>query len=147
MTTAEERILSIDFGRKRIGIALSDPLKIFAYPYKTILNDHTFWKTLLKILNENKVIKILLGYPLKEDGKKSESTFMVERFKLELEAKTPIPVIYWDERYSSVTAKSNIIASVTGKKKRQDKGLVDRNAAYVILQEYLNEISNGRQVL
>lgn len=140
MEGKEERIIAIDYGLKRIGLALSDPLKIFAYPYKTIHNDSSLWSILLSEIKSNNVIEILLGYPLKESGERSISTEFVEKFCEELKTRTNIPVKLWDERYSSEMAKSRILESVTSKKKRREKGLVDRNAASVILQEYLDEI-------
>jgi len=136
----EERILAIDYGLKRIGLALCDPLKIFAYPYKTIENDPLLWTNILAEIQKNCVVEVLLGYPLKENGSKSSSTEFVEKFHEELKTKLNIPVRLWDERYSSELAKSRILESVTSKKKRRDKGLVDRNAASVILQEYLDQI-------
>lgn len=139
MQIPEERILAIDYGLKRIGLALSDPLMIFAYPYKTIENDNRFWELLAEEIKKNNVIEILLGYPLKESGEKSASTEFVEKFAAELSKKTKIHVRLWDERYSSEMAKSRILESVPSKKKRREKGLVDRNAASVILQEYLDE--------
>lgn len=137
----EERILAIDFGEKRIGLALCDPLRIFAYPFKTILNDNDLWGNLKNIISENHVVEIVLGYPLKESGEKSSSTLMVEKFRDELAARSSLPVILRDERYSSSIAMEKILQSTPGKKKRRDKGLVDRNAASVILQEYLDELS------
>lgn len=139
----EERILAIDFGSRRIGLALSDPLKIFAYPYKTIENDSTLWDTLKNEITKNNVIEILLGYPLKENGMKSVSTELVEKFHNEIKSRISVPVKLWDERYSSELAKNKILESVTSKKKRRDKGLVDRNAASIILQEYLDEIKKS----
>ncbi|MGE5681031.1 MAG: Holliday junction resolvase RuvX [Bacillota bacterium] len=135
----EERILAIDFGIKRVGLALSDPLKIFAYPFKTIPNDNKLLESLGQIIKESYVVKIVLGYPLKENGQKSETTLLVEKFKEEFESRINVPIILRDERYSSQLAKENIISSVTSKKKRRDKGLIDRNAASIILQEYLDE--------
>lgn len=135
----EERVLAVEYGSKRVGLALSDPLKIFAYPYKTIENSTDLIDKLVLVIKESSVTKIILGYPLKENGQKSGSTLMVEKFKEELEAKVSIPIQYWDERYSSELAKANILASVKSKKKRRNKGLVDQNAASIILQEYLDE--------
>lgn len=137
-----DRILAVDYGEKRIGLALSDPLKIFAYPYKTLVNDSNFWNSFLKVIQENNVSLIILGYPLKENGEKSSSTTLVEKFKDELTNKTNLPIIYRDERYTSELAKSNILASVQSKKKRRDKGLIDRNAASILLQDYLDESKN-----
>lgn len=135
-----ERILAVDYGEKRIGLALSDPLRIFAYPFKTLINDYNFWNSFLKLLSENDITLIILGYPLKENGERSSSTELVEKFRDELSKNTNLPVLYRDERYTSEMAKTNILASVPSKKKRRDKGLVDRNAASILLQEYLDEL-------
>lgn len=135
----KERILAIDYGEKRVGLALCDPLRIFAYPFKTILNDRNFRTNLLSIIKDNCVSLILLGYPLKENGMKTDVTEAVEKFKAELESLAKLPVILRDERYTSAIAKERIIESVKSKKKRRDKGLLDKNAASIILQDYLDE--------
>ncbi|MEW5843733.1 MAG: Holliday junction resolvase RuvX [Bacteroidota bacterium] len=134
----EARILAIDFGEKRIGLAVTDPLNIFAYPLSTLQNDSKFWNNLSKIISEYSVVKIVLGYPLKESGEQSSSTKMVITFKEELEKRISLPVELVDERYSSDIAKQRIIASVSSKKKRRDKSLLDKNAAAVILEDYLS---------
>ncbi|MEE9430016.1 MAG: Holliday junction resolvase RuvX [Melioribacteraceae bacterium] len=133
-----ERVLAIDYGEKRIGIAITDPLKIFAIPITTLENNSTFWKELEKLFNKYNVIKIVLGYPLKEDGTKSRSTIAVEKFEQELKKKIKLPIELVDERYSSSIAQEQINASVKSKKKRRNKALVDMNAAAVILSDYLN---------
>lgn len=134
------RILAIDYGTKRIGLALTDPLMTFAYPYQTILNDQNMWNNLLKIISEMGVSKIVLGYPLKESGDKSTSTNEVEKFHKLLSEKYKNEIILWDERYTSSIAKENILNSVNKKQKRRDKGLLDQNAAAIILQEYLRTL-------
>jgi len=131
------RILGIDYGAKRIGIAITDPLKMFSYPLTTLYNDKNLWRNITKIFDEYEIEMIILGYPLKEDGTKSQSTLMVEDFNIELQKKISSPIILFDERYSSEIAKQYIIASVPSKKKRRNKGLIDKNAASVILQDYL----------
>ncbi len=135
----ETRILAIDYGLKRIGLALSDPLKIFAYPFKTLSNDNKFFYVLKELVDIQGITEIVVGYPLKENGEKSSSTLEVEKFVLRLKENFKIDIILRDERYTSELAKQNILQSVTKKKKRQDKGLVDRNAASIFLQEYLDE--------
>ncbi len=135
----ENRILAIDYGSKRIGLALSDPLKIFAYPFKTLNNDDKLIASLKDLINKQGITEIVLGYPLKENGEKSSSTLEVDKFLLKLKENFQIFIILKDERYTSELAKQNILQSVTKKKKRQDKGLVDRNAASIFLQEYLDE--------
>lgn len=136
----EERVLAIDYGTKRIGLALSDPLKIFAYPYLTVSNDDKLFPTLANLIKEQGISEIVVGYPLKENGEKSSSTLEVEKFVDELKKRISTNIVFRDERYTSELAKQNILQSVTKKKKRQDKGLVDRNAACIFLQEYLDEI-------
>lgn len=131
------RILAVDYGEKRVGIAITDPLRMFAYPLMTIENDANFWKKFDKIFTEYIVELIVLGYPLKEDGSKSSSTLLVEKFREELFKRKPIEIVLVDERYSSSIAKERILQSVPSKKKRRDKSLVDMNAASVILQDYL----------
>jgi len=137
----QKRLLGIDFGTKRVGIAITDPLRIFAYALVTITNDNNFWKVFNQLLVDYEIETIVLGYPLKESGKRSASTELIEKFKEILENNTNIPIVLSDERYSSVIAKQQILESVKSKKKRQDKGLVDKNAAAIILQEYLDSIN------
>jgi putative Holliday junction resolvase len=135
----KKRLLSIDYGAKRVGIAITDPLRIFAYPLETLANDSFFWSNLLKLFSSYEIEKLIIGYPLKEDGSKSSSTELVIKFTEELQKKVNIPFEYYDERYSSEIAKERIISSVSSKKKRRDKGLVDKNAAAVILEDYMKE--------
>jgi len=134
----EQRILAIDYGEKRIGLAVTDPLNIFAYPLVTLLNDSNFIVHLKKIVDEYNVVKIILGYPLKESGEKSKISHLVDKFKEELEIKIGLPVELVDERYSSEIAKRRIIESVSSKKKRRDKSLLDKNAAAVFLEDYMS---------
>ncbi|MCH7774813.1 MAG: Holliday junction resolvase RuvX [Bacteroidetes bacterium] len=132
----EQRILSIDYGKKRIGIALSDPLFTFAYSFKTLINDKNLWENIAEIINEKKVVKVILGLPNEEKNKPLVTE--ISNFKLEIERRFKLEVITWDEEFTSAIAQERIIESVTKKKKRRDKGLIDRNSAAVILQEYLD---------
>lgn len=142
----EARILAIDFGEKRIGLAVTDPLNIFAYPLSTLQNDSKFWDNLSKIISEYSVVKIILGYPLKESGGKSSSSLQVLKFKAGLEKRILVPVELVDERYSSEIAKQRIIELVSSKKKRRDKSLVDKNAAAVILEDYLHALTANEKI-
>jgi len=134
----ETRFLAIDYGKKRIGLALTDPLKIFAYPFETLANDINLLNNLQEIVKTKNIVKIILGYPLKESGEETILSKEIRTFKENLQKHLKIDIILWDERYTSSQALENIIESVTKKKKRKDKGLIDRNAAAVILSEYLN---------
>lgn len=133
----EERILAIDFGEKRIGIAITDPLKIFAYPLTTLNNDSKLMDALKEIINKYSVTKIILGIPLREDGSETVISRKVMNFKSDVEMEFNIDIELVDERYSSSIAKDRIIESVVSKKKRRDKSLLDKNAAAVILEDWL----------
>lgn len=141
MNNEEKRILSIDFGLKRIGLALSDPLLIFAYPFKTIFNDQKLWENLSSIIKEKNIKKIVLGFPLNNNGSKPTIADAVLIFKKKLEKKFKLDVILHDESFSSALAKEKVIESVNKRSKRRDKGLLDQNSAAIILQEYLDSIS------
>ncbi len=132
----EQRILSIDYGKKRIGIALSDPLLTFAYSFKTLINDNKLWKNIAEIISEKKVVKVILGLPNEERNKLLVTE--ISNFKKEIERRFKLEVITWDEEFTSAIAQERIIESITKKKKRRDKGLIDSNSAAVILQEYLD---------
>lgn len=133
----EERILAVDFGEKRIGLAVTDPMNIFAYPLVTLNNDPGFFDRLKKIIDDYKVVKILLGNPVKESGGESRISGLIMKFKDEIETRFSLPVELIDERYSSEIARQRIIETVTSKKKRRDKSLLDKNSAAVILEDYL----------
>lgn len=138
----EKRILAIDYGEKRIGLAITDPLNIFAYPLVTLENDKKFWIKLTEIIKEYNVIKILLGNPLKESGENSHLDSIIQKFKKEIENRFQIDVEMVDERYSSQIAQQRIIFTVKSKKKRRDKSLLDKNAAAVFLEDYLKQAGN-----
>jgi len=134
----EIRIMGIDYGEKRIGIALSDPLLTFAYAFTTLQNDSSFLTNLSKIIIEKKIIKVILGLPSERFKSSKELSQKVLKLKSEIEAKNKIEVILWDEEYSSAIAKEKVMESVTKKSKRKQKDLLDRHSAAVILQEYLD---------
>ena len=134
------RILAIDYGIKRVGFAITDPLRLFAYPLMTINRDKYFWDKFEQLFKDYQIELIVLGYPLREDGSRSSSTELIEKFKTELEKRKSIKIELVDERYSSSIAKERILESVPSKKKRRNKSLVDMNAAAVILQDYLEMI-------
>ncbi|MFC1888079.1 Holliday junction resolvase RuvX [Candidatus Cloacimonadota bacterium] len=130
------RLLGIDYGSVRIGLALSDPLKIISRPYKVILNrgEETF-QELEEIVSLNKVEKIILGLPLDKDGSDSEKTLEVRRFAEELSAALEIEVVLWDERYTS--SKANSWLKEMGIDYRKSKTVIDKIAASIILKDFL----------
>lgn len=144
MPSEEKRILAIDFGLKRIGLALSDPLMIFAYPYKTITNDKNTLNELRQIINEKNVAEIILGFPFSETRSRTSVKDDILRFKETIEKKFMINVQLFDETYTSSIARENVIKTVTKKSKRKDKGLLDMNSAAIILQEYLDNLKEEK---
>jgi putative holliday junction resolvase len=144
MIPQENRVLAIDFGLKRIGIALSDPLKIFAYPFKTFSNDSNFFTDLLKLIKEQNVVKIILGIPDADNKSTNDLKQKINTLKDRIE-KTGIEIITWDESYTSLIASERILESVSKKNKRKEKGLLDQHSAAIILQEYLDSVKNSEK--
>lgn len=134
------RILGIDYGLKRIGIAVSDPLHIFASSLSTLPNDSDTLKKLSGIISEKNITLIILGIPSDEDKSRTSIVKDVRIFKEKLKDKFQLEVIEWDETYTSVIAQRRVIESVTKKKSRMKKGVLDMNSAAVILQEYLDSL-------
>jgi len=140
MNDSETRYMAIDYGSKRIGLALSDPFKIFAYPFETILNSPRTIDEIQKIISDKGIIKIIIGLPYKEDGSVGELGSTIRAFAGSLKELTPVEIDFWDERYSSSIASERILASGIKKKARRNKALIDKNAAAVILQEYMDSL-------
>lgn len=137
------RILAIDYGTKRTGLAVSDPLRIIAGGLETIPT-HTLIPYLKKYIQENPVDIIVMGKPLQMDGSASESFKHIEPMVKRLKKEFPsIEIVYHDERFTSVLAQRTILESGIGKMKRRDKALVDKVSATIILQSYMEWGSGG----
>jgi len=132
----EERILGIDYGTKNIGIAVSDPLGLFASPLETVKRGK-LEKRIEELILVYPIKKIIIGYPLRTDGKVGKRAEEVEEFAAAVRGKFNIEVELWDERYSTVEAER--IMKDAGKSPSREKPKVDRIAAAVILQSYLDE--------
>ncbi|MEN8139556.1 MAG: Holliday junction resolvase RuvX [Bacteroidota bacterium] len=132
------RLLAIDFGTKRIGLAETDPLQIIASALETVENEKVF-VFLDEYLGREQVDEIIIGEPKQKDGTPSESEREIKMFIEELEKKFPDVVIKrFDERYTSKMAFQTMIDSGIGKKARRNKGLIDKISATIILQSYLD---------
>ena len=132
------KILAIDYGLKRTGIAYSDEIIPIAHPLKTV-QTHLLWDFLNKYFLENNVQTIVLGMPKKLDGSSTNSTPYVKGFKKKLCKEFPQKnIIMIDERFTSKIAKKSILACGVKKKRRQDKSLIDKVSATIILQNYLD---------
>ena len=134
------RIIGIDYGKKRCGIAVTDPLQIISQPLETVQSDQLL-DYLKKYIETEEVDGIALGIPFHLDGSHSDTTEMVYAFKAQLLATFPdLPIHEVDERFTSKEAQGIVIQTVKSKKKRRnDKGLVDRISASIILESFLNK--------
>jgi putative Holliday junction resolvase len=131
------RILAIDYGIKRTGLAVTDELQIIAFGLTTVPTE-TIFTFLTDYFTKENVNKVLVGEPKQMSGQPSESTPFIEKFVAEFKEKFPtIPVIRVDERFTSKIAFQTMIASGLSKKQRQNKGLVDEIAATILLQDFL----------
>lgn len=133
------RILAIDFGLKRTGIAVTDPLKIIASALTTVPTSEVF-DFLSRYCSTEEVEKFIVGLPLYPDGNPAQIAPQVDIFAEKLKKLFPDkPVLRQDERYTSNEAKRIILASGIKKQKRRDKTLVDKIAAALILEQYMQE--------
>lgn len=131
------RILAIDYGRKRTGLAVTDELQIIASGLTTIPSDTAIAFLTAYFIKEN-VTKVLIGEPKQMNGQPSESTSIIEKFVADFRAAFPqMPIVRVDERFTSKMAFQTMIDSGLSKKQRQNKGLVDEIAATILLQDYL----------
>ncbi len=137
------RILSIDYGKRRTGLAVTDPLRLIANPLETVPTASLLAYLQSYCVSED-VEQIVIGRPTMVNGQPSENLKRVEAFAKLWKTKMPsIPIYYYDERFTSVLAHQAIIDSGVRKKvRRTDKGLVDKISAAIILEDYLK--SQGR---
>ncbi len=131
------RILAIDYGTKRTGLAVSDPLKMIAGALATVPT-HELERYIAKYVAENDVETIVLGKPSRMDGSPSETMRYIEPLAGRLRSAYPDKrVVLYDERFTSVMAQRTIRESGIGRMARRDKALVDKVAATIILQSYM----------
>jgi putative Holliday junction resolvase len=140
------RILAIDYGQKRVGLAVTDSLQITANGLDTV-PVHEIFDYLRKYLAKETVEKFVIGYPLQMNGKESESMQYIRPFVAGLKKQFPsIDLIYADERFTSVLAHKTMQEAGLKKKDRQNKPLVDKIAAVIILQSYLENEHNKQYI-
>lgn len=137
------KYLGVDFGLKRIGIAITDTEKKFSFYRDYVLNDKYAIDKIVEIIRQENVSRIILGYPLNFKSEKTDITLSVENFSSELNTallkkEIEAEIIYFDERFTSSISQDNLIQSGLSKKKRRDKGILDSMSAKIILQDYLD---------
>lgn len=129
--------MSIDYGRKRTGLAVTDPLQIIAGGLATVATSELFdW--LHDYISREPVERIIIGEPRQPNGQPSENMARVQQFVNRWRRAVPqVPIEYYDERFTSVLAHQAMLDGGLKKKARQDKALVDEISATIILQDYM----------
>lgn len=139
------RILSIDYGTKRIGLAITDPLQIFASPLDTV-SPNEFDKFITDYLKTEVVDAFVIGYPVQMNNQPSEAIRYINPFIKKLEKTFPGKHIHLvDERFTSQIALRTMIDGGVKKKDRRDKSMVDKISASIILQSFLDTRSNKKE--
>lgn len=134
------RLLAIDYGTKRTGIAVSDQLKIIASGLTTVPT-HTLFEFLADYFMKEDVAKVIIGLPKQTNNEISDSMKYIESFVKKFKKQfVTIPIEYYDERFTSVIANQTIRDSGLKKKDRQNKALVDKISATIILRDYMESL-------
>ncbi len=138
------RVLAIDYGKKRVGIAVTDPFQIIANNLTTV-PAHTIWNFLDEYFQKEKVEKVVVGYPRKLNNEASSAVIYINPFLKKFQLKYPnIQLEIIDERFTSKIAFQTMIEGGVKKQKRRDKTMVDAISATIILQSYLEQKRNQR---
>lgn len=137
-------VLGIDFGRSRIGVAISDELRLLAHPLETIPAGKNAARRIAEIVRERKIDHVVVGLPRNMDGTFGAAASEAEKFVQELRALIPREITTWDERLTTVAA--NRALREAGKKTRATRGYVDQVAAQMILQGYLDRQQEAARV-
>ncbi len=130
------RILSIDYGKKRTGLAVTDPLQIIANGLCTVATADLY-DYVDKYVHTEQVELIVIGEPRQPNGQPSENLARVREFVARWKKRQQTPIVFYDERFTSVLAHKAMIDGGLGRKARQNKALVDEISATIILQSYL----------
>lgn len=131
------RILAIDYGKKRVGLAVTDPLKIIANKLTTV-RSHDIFDFLKDYLQKEDVERVIIGYPLQMNNEASEAVLYINPFIKRFQKLYPeMPLEQVDERFTSKMAFQTMIDAGLKKKDRQNKGTIDAVSATIILQSYM----------
>lgn len=142
------RILALDYGERRIGIALSDPTRTIASPLTTVVRrpgKRPPWPEIGKIIQEHEVTEVVIGLPLDLAGNERQWTTEVREFGQEVTRRFGLPVHWIDERMTSVRAERTVRSMGLKRSEREDKERIDAAAAALILQGYLAQLRNRRE--
>lgn len=122
------RYLGIDYGKKRIGLSISDEDGKIAFPHKVLYNRSSVWEEILSVVKKEKITKIIIGFPVPFSGKENPQTKEIRSFSKELEHKIKLPIEFQNEILTTKAAKEG-----------SSKETLDASAAALILQDYLDK--------
>lgn len=131
------RALGIDYGTVKVGLALSDELKMLATPYRVVPSNADLADEIARVVQENNVDTIVMGMPY-YDGAETQTTAKVRAFTERLRTMVAVPIFFWDESFSTRFARSRMVDAGVKKKRRTARGTADTWAAAIILQEFLD---------
>jgi putative Holliday junction resolvase len=135
--TGRTRVLGIDVGSVRIGLAVSDETRTVATPVATVPNDpRTLWTRLEREMEDRQVDRVVIGLPRKLDGTEGDAAASARQFASELQRRTEVAVELWDERFTTTIAERSLIESGVRRKRRRE--VIDSVAAAVLLQSWLD---------
>ena len=140
------RLLAVDYGSRRVGLAMSDPLRIIAQGVGTLTNNGNLLKRLAHLVVENDIRRIIVGMPFAPDGGKGSKAKEVDAFIAALGFIVSVRVEPWDESFTSMKAERVFIEGGMKRKQRQQKARVDEMAARLLLQDYLDCHQRGSEV-
>jgi putative Holliday junction resolvase len=135
--------MAIDYGGRRVGLAISDPLGIVATGAGVVRNDSRLVGTILRMITEQNVRHVVVGMPYRADGSRGTRAKDIDRFIECLREGTAVPIETWDESFTSVEAAGIFREGGMKRKQRREKGRIDEMAARLLLQEFLD--SRGRK--
>lgn len=143
----DSKYLALDYGEKRIGVAVSDENKKYSFSRDYLINDSELLNKLLKLIISENVSDIIIGYPVNFKSEKTIQTLKTEEFRNKLETflkdnSVNAVIEFFDERLTSSIAETGLMNSGMKKFKRREKGLVDSLSAQIILQDYIDRKNN-----
>ena len=137
------KYIGIDYGQKKIGLSVSDDDKVFAFPLETV-KKIDFFDFIIDFTKKNNVEKFIVGKPIRMSGENSQIESEIIKFIKKLERKFPeIPIIRFDERFTSKIATKSILSAGVKKKIRLNKEIVDKISATIILRDFLEYITKN----
>ena len=137
------RIIALDYGIKRVGMAVCDPMMIIASGLGTLPNDGNLIKKILEFIEKYNPVELVLGMPTNLNGEQGTQAKEVVAFSEKLKLSVSIPIIFWDERFTSKMAVDAMREVGLNKKKRAQKGRIDEISAILILQSYIEYKKNN----